>query len=148
MNGKIHAAVEVNLRIFFTDNSFDIQMGSYIRFLFIEFGSTKTDITDESRGILGIYLIEKISDNETRVVAKRIFTYSDFESFETTIPPNRNFVTISVTMPIPNKDAKYYIAIKLEDPYSYDDTGSNTIVNDLDFILAIEWIGLVKYSRG
>ncbi|RLG75138.1 MAG: hypothetical protein DRO12_05940 [Thermoprotei archaeon] len=139
LDGEKYAAVEVNTRIYFTDNSFDTTSPG----LFGEIHGGEIDITDKSRIILGIYLIDKRTG---QVISSREFTYSDFEDFETTVPPNRNFVTISVTMPIPNDKGPYYIAIKIQDPYSYFE-GDSVLVNDLDFVLALEWFGLVKYAR-
>jgi len=144
LNGKRYAAVELNTRIYFIDNSLDTntQTGLFGVILDIISGASKSDITDKSKVILGIYLVNM---NTGQIVSSREFTYEDFDQFEYTFPPSRNFITISVVMPLPNDEGPYYIAIKIQDPYSISTTSDYT--DDLDFIIGVEWLGVTLYTR-
>ena len=139
------------LWIIFSSNEYVVDSSKYAQVLFTirlyfhdNAGGDTDDVDDPKKGLFGIYLI----DPETgEIVSSREFIYQELDDIEDTWPPNTNFVTFTIPLIVPNTGKKYYIAMAFQDPYYYRSYQGYDI-DDVDFTLGIEWVGLSYFYRG
>ena len=126
-----YSMVVVTARIYYHDN---------------EGGDTQC-VLDPQRFLIGFYLIDPGPDGtlntaDDEIVSSHEFIYQQLDDYEDTFPPNTNFVTITVPLLVPNTGETYYVVVGFIDPYG--DVG----VDDVDFTVAVESVGLTYYARG
>ncbi len=129
--GKQYAMVTVTIRVYFHDN----------------LGGDVDEVDHADRVIFGVYLV----DSSGKIVNSREYEYQELMNLEDTYPPNRNFFVMTVPLLVPDINDTYHIAIMFQDPYDdcyHTDFTAATYMDDGDFILAIEWLGLTFYARG
>ena len=101
--------------------------------------------------MVGFYLVDpgpdgQLGTDDDKIVSSHELIYQQLDDWEDTYPPNKNFVTITVPLLVPepqdSSTNNYVIAIGFQDPYG----GYGT--DDVEFTLAVESVGLTYYARG
>ncbi|MET1101541.1 MAG: hypothetical protein ABWW69_03570, partial [Pyrodictiaceae archaeon] len=128
-----YGMVEVSARAYFHDNEGAEDGGC---------------VTISDKPILGFYLVDpgpdgRLGTEDDKIVSSHELIYQQLDAEETTYPPNKNFVSITATLAVPESKSprKYVIAIGFLDPYN------GVGANDVDYTLAVEAINVVFYSR-
>jgi len=85
-------------------------------------------------------------DSEGNVLASRTFTFKELTRYEDTYPPRAQAQSATVFIPLPRPEVTggaktYYPFIKIQDPY-----GGTGNLDDLDFMLLIEGLGVLLIS--
>ena len=85
-------------------------------------------------------------DSEGNVVSSRTFTFKELTRYEDTYPPRAQAQSASVFIPLPRPEVSggvktYYPFIRIQDPY-----GGSGNLDDLDFMLLIEGLGVLLVS--
>ena len=98
--------------------------------------------------MVGFFLVDPGPDGvpatvDDRVVSSHMLMYQQLDDWEDTWPPNRNFVTVTVPLLVPNEDKIFYVAVGFVDPYD-----NYAGYDDVEFTAAIEAVGLIFYARG
>lgn len=119
-----YSQILVTLRIYFHDNA----------------GGDTNEVEDPKKFLFQVALIDP---DTGEVVSSSSLIYQQLDDFEDTWPPNTNFVTLTVPVMVPDTGKVYYVAIAFQDPYWYDGT-----IDDVDFTLAVEWVGISFFYRG
>ena len=130
VNGRDIAMVMVTIRLYFHDNA----------------GSDIGEVDHGERTIFGVYLI----DSETgEIVSSREYNYQELMNLEDTYPPNSNFFVETVPLIVPDNDRTYIVGLMFQDPYSNRgiDDSLDCGCDDVDFTLAIEWVGISLFAR-
>ncbi len=137
INGRDTTFVQVAIRVYVHDNLLD----NLTRTGWLGFGQypTTDEITDKSRKLLGVYLVNVTSG---RIVGSREWCFEELDVLENTYPPSTSFTMLSATLPVP-PTGTYMLAIGFQDPYGHTSDGKN----DGDFIIAVEVIGITFYAR-
>ncbi|GEM_PF-739818 len=134
--------------LFFTLVSPDIEINSSeiaaifvtVRLYFHDTEGGDTACVDEPRnGILVFALV----DEKGRIDSSYTMIYQQLDDIEDTWPPNKNFVTDTFSVTVPDTGKIYRLRIQIIDPYGFPG-GSD----DLDYTLALESIGIVMLARG
>jgi hypothetical protein len=87
-----------------------------------------------------------LMDSEGNVLSSRSFTFKELTRYEDTYPPRAQAQSASIFIPLPRPESSggtkvYYPFIKIQDPY-----GGSGNLDDLDFILLIEGLGVLLVS--
>ncbi len=128
VNGKEYAQVSIQVRYTFHDNA-----------------GSDTDEVDDPKEY--IFSFQVVSLNGT-IFMTADYIYQLLDDLEDTWPPNQNWVSESVFLLVPNKDEEYTIMFSFLDPYSYKTSWRGISgMDDVDFTVAIEWIGLWRLRR-
>jgi len=126
-----YAMVQIAIRMFFHDN----------------LGGDTSEVENTDRILFGVYLIDAETGD---IVSSREYIYQELDDLEDTYPPNKNYYVQTISLIIPEVEGReYYIAIAFQDPYSnykVDDTLKPGF-DDGDFIIGIEFLGVVYFAR-
>lgn len=85
-------------------------------------------------------------DSDGNVLASRTFTFKELTRYEDTYPPRAQAQSATIFVPLPRQEISggtktYYPFIKIQDPY-----GGAGNLDDLDFMLLIEGLGVLLIS--
>lgn len=85
-------------------------------------------------------------DSNGNVLASRTFTFKELTRYEDTYPPRAQAQSATIFVPLPRPEVSggtkiYYPFIKIQDPY-----GGTGNLDDLDFMLLIEGLGVLLIS--
>ncbi|WP_156328021.1 hypothetical protein [Pyrodictium delaneyi] len=128
VNGAQIAQVSVQFRYYFHDNA----------------GDDTEDVENPLNGLFGFYLV----DANGTITTSREYIYQELSIYEDTWPPNRNFITDAVYLPVPEEPKTFYVVFGFNDPYGVSQQLSGSgAYNDLEFSVAIEWLGMWLLSR-
>ncbi len=122
VDGSQIAEVAVQIRYKFHDNA----------------GADVEDAQNPKAGIMGFFLV----DSNGTVYSSSVYIYQQLAQLEDTWPPNTNFVSDSVYLPVPNEKKLFYVVFGVSDPYGWD-----AVNDDLDYTLSIEWLGMWYLHR-
>ena len=125
VNGKDIAEVSVQIRYSFHD----------------AVGADVDEVDDPKKGLWGFF----VADENGSIVTSATYIYQQLQGLEDTWPPNMNFVSEAVFLPIPDKDANYYILYGFGDPYTY--VYRSGFQDDVEFTIVIEWLGMWYLHR-
>jgi len=115
------------------------EVSMQIRYTFHD--SAADDIKDVDNPKNFIMSFELITPNNT-IFMSSDYIYQQLANLEDTWPPNHNWVSDSVYLLVPNKNALYTVAFAINDPYGWDSTN-----NDMDYALSVEWLGMWYLHR-
>lgn len=128
VNGAQIAQVSVQFRYYFHDSA----------------GDDVDDVENPLNGLFGFYLV----DANGTIATSREYIYQELSVYEDTWPPNRNFITDAVYLPVPDEPEVFYVVFGFNDPYGVSQQlGGSGAYNDLEFSVAIEWLGMWLLSR-
>ena len=129
-----HGGVMVSLRWYFHDNE----------------AADEECVEESGLPILGFYLVDpgkdgKLGTQDDRIVSSSEYVYQYLTKFEDTYPPNKGYITFTVTLVVPDDVTadKLYVAIGFNDPYKYEWLGQD----DVDITLAVELLGIVLLPK-
>ncbi len=122
INSSEVAAIFVTVRLYFHDTE----------------GGDTACVDNPRQGILVFALV----DETGRIDSSYTLIYQQLDDIEDTWPPNRNFVTDTFSVTVPDTGKIYRLRIQIIDPYGFPG-GSD----DLDYTLALESIGVVMLAR-
>ena len=135
---KRHGGVMISLRWYFHDNE----------------PADEGCVEDSGLTILGFYLIDpgkdgKLGTQDDKIVASSEYPYQYLTRFEDTYPPNRGYITLTVTLVVPENVTanKLYAAIGFNDPYVYRGPSWDEGWDDVDITLAVELLGITFLPR-
>ena len=126
INGSKIAEVSVQIRYSFHD----------------AVGADTEEIDDPKKGIWGFY----VADSQGNIVTSSVYIYQQLAQIEDTWPPNTNFISQAVFLPIPDKPQLYYVLYGFSDAYTYT-YGPYRYTNDLEYTVRVEWIGMWYLHR-
>jgi len=131
---KKHGGVLISIRWYFHDNE----------------AADEECVEDSGLPILVFRLVDpgedgRLGTQDDRPIVSSEYVYQYLTRFEDTYPPNRGYVTSTITLVVPENVTadKLYIAIGFKDPYAYGRSG----MDDVDITLAIELLGVVFLPR-
>ena len=125
VNGKEVAEISVQIRYSFHD----------------AVGADVDEVDDPKQGLWGFF----VADSNGSIVTSATYIYQQLQSLEDTWPPNMNFVSEAVFLPIPNKDENYYVLYGFGDPYGY--VSRSGFQDDVEFTVVVEWLGMWYLHR-
>ncbi len=103
---------------------------------------------NDFRGVTADRIIFEVGlmDSEGNVLASRTFTFKELTRYEDTYPPRAQAQSATVFIPLPRPEVSggvktYYPFIRIQDPY-----GGTGNLDDLDFTLLIEGLGVLLFS--
>lgn len=146
VNGSKIAEVSVQIRYSFHD----------------ALGADTEEIDNPKNGVWGFF----VADPNGSIVSSSVYIYQQLADLEDTWPPSTNFVSDSAYLPIPDKNALFYILYGFSDKYTYYDRYILEKVNsrghfgvvqttvyaeayteDLEYTVRIEWLGMWYLHR-
>ena len=122
INGSEIAQVSIQIRYTFHDNA----------------GDDVDDVSDPKNYLMSFMLVSE----DGKVVMTSDYIYQQLQNLEDTWPPNHNWVSDSVFLLAPNESKLYYVVFSVNDPY-----GWGAEVDDMDYTLAVEWLGMWYLHR-
>ena len=123
-----YAEVIVTMRVYYHDSALD----------------DLDDFDSPGEPLLGVYL-GKIDNGRLVIVASREFTVSDLSVSEITWLPGTNWVTFTVSLPVPLTGDTYYLILMFRDPYLRSPWC--ILRNDIEFTIAVEFVSIIKMAR-
>ena len=115
------------------------EVSMQIRYTFHD--SAADDIKDVDNPKNFIMSFQLLTPNNT-VFMSSDYIYQQLANLEDTWPPNHNWVSDSVYLLVPDKNALYTVAFAINDPYGWSYTN-----NDMDYTLSVEWLGMWYLHR-
>ncbi len=115
------------------------EVSMQIRYTFHDAAGDDIDDVENPKDF--IMSFQLLTPNNT-VFMSSDYIYQQLANLEDTWPPNHNWVTDSVYLLVPDKNALYTVAFAVNDPYGWDAEN-----NDLDYTLAVEWLGMWYLHR-
>ncbi|NOZ89422.1 MAG: hypothetical protein GXO15_05800 [Crenarchaeota archaeon] len=124
------------------------QVSVQVRYKFHDAAGDDVDDVDDPMEFLMTF---RLIDSEGNVYSTTDYIYQQLMGIEDTWPPNMNWVSDSVFLLVPNENKMFYIVFGVNDPYAgwREDNGDIdfTYVDDLEFTIAIEWLGMWYLHR-
>ena len=106
-------------------------------------GGDIDEIDDPKKGIWGFFIV----DSEGNITSDVTYIYQQLAPIEDTWPPNTNYLSEAVFLPVPNRPELYYIAWGVNEPYLFSYTRTSGYTEDLEQTIIVEWIGMWYLHR-